>query len=173
MKPDSQIGVALAAGHPCYFAGFSPKPMPGQTIEDVFRAEAIFVEEVSKRHPDAEGRRTIIANCQAGWQIMMMAAIRPELPGPILLAGSPLSYWAGVRGKNPMRYLGGLLGRTGLTALSGDLEKGIFDGAHLARTSNRLTRQTPIGPNPRASIQRSIPKASASSTSRNGPYHRG
>ena len=138
MKPDSQIGVALAAGHPCYFAGFSPKPMPGQTIEDVFRAEAIFVEEVSKRHPDAEGRRTIISNCQAGWQIMMMAAIRPELPGPILLAGSPLSYWAGVRGKNPMRYLGGLLGRTWLTALSGDLEKGIFDGAHLVSNFESL-----------------------------------
>ena len=40
MKPDSEIGVALAAGHPCYFIGFSPKPMPGQTIEDVCRAEA-------------------------------------------------------------------------------------------------------------------------------------
>ena len=44
---------------------------------------------------------------------MMMAAIRPELCGPIVLAGSPLSYWAGVRGRNPMRYLGGTLGGTG------------------------------------------------------------
>src|SRR5271166_2801327 len=40
MKHDSEIGVALAAGHPCYFIGFLPKPMPGQTIEDVCRAEA-------------------------------------------------------------------------------------------------------------------------------------
>ena len=42
---------------------------------------------------------------------MMAAATRPELFGPIIVAGSPLSYWAGVRGKNPMRYTGGLLGR--------------------------------------------------------------
>ena len=117
MKQDSQIGVALAAGHPCYFVGFLPKPMPGQTIEDVCRAEAIFVEDVAARHPDAEGKPVIIANCQAGWQIMMMAAIRPELTGPIMLAGSPLSYWAGVRGKNPLRYLGGMLGGTWLTTL--------------------------------------------------------
>ena len=77
MKQDSEIGVALAAGHPCYFIGFLPKPMPGQTIEDVCRAEAIFVEDVAARHPDAEGKPIIIANCQAGWQIMMMAAIEP------------------------------------------------------------------------------------------------
>jgi hypothetical protein len=40
MKHDSEIGVALAAGHPCYFVGFLPNPMPGQTIEDVCGAEA-------------------------------------------------------------------------------------------------------------------------------------
>ena len=80
----------------------------------------------------------IIANCQAGWQIMMMAAIRPELCGPILLAGSPLSYWAGVRGKNPMRYLGGMLGGTWLTALAGDLGNGIFDGANLVANFESL-----------------------------------
>ena len=31
MKHDSEIGVALAAGHPCYFVGFLPEPVPGQT----------------------------------------------------------------------------------------------------------------------------------------------
>ena len=77
MKQDSEIGVAMAAGHTCYFVGFLPKPVPGQTIEDVCRAEAIFVEDVAGRHPDAEGRPIIIANCQAGWQIMMMAATTP------------------------------------------------------------------------------------------------
>ena len=51
---------------------------------------------------------------------MMMAAIHSDVPGPIMLAGSPLSYWAGVQGKNPMRYLGGLLGGTWLTSLAGD-----------------------------------------------------
>jgi pimeloyl-ACP methyl ester carboxylesterase len=131
MKHDSEIGVALQAGHPCYFVGFLPEPVPGQTIEDVCAAEARFVEEVISLSPEAEGKPVLIGNCQAGWQIMMTAAIRPDLPGPIMLVGSPLSYWAGVRGKNPMRYLGGLLGGTWLTALAGDLGNGIFDGASL------------------------------------------
>ena len=138
MKHDSEIGVALAAGHPCYFVGFLPDPVPGQTIEDVCEAEARFVEEVVKRHPNAEGKPCLIGNCQAGWQIMMMAAIHPEKVGPIMLAGSPLSYWAGVHGKNPMRYLGGLLGGTWLTSLAGDLGNGIFDGANLVANFESL-----------------------------------
>jgi pimeloyl-ACP methyl ester carboxylesterase len=131
MKHDSEIGVALKAGHPCYFVGFLPAPMPGQTIEDVCEAEARFVEEVVAHHPEADGKPCLIGNCQAGWQIMMMAAVRPDLAGPIMLAGSPLSYWDGVRGESPMRYLGGLFGGTWLTSLAGDLGNGIFDGANL------------------------------------------
>jgi pimeloyl-ACP methyl ester carboxylesterase len=133
MKHDSEIGVALAAGHPCYFVGFLPAPMPGQTIEDVCRAEALFVQTVADRHPDAEGKPVLVGNCQAGWQLMIMAATNPDLCGPIMLAGSPLSYWAGVRGKNPLRYLGGVMGGTWMTALAGDLGNGIFDGADLVR----------------------------------------
>ena len=64
---------------------------------------------------------------------MMLAAIRPELFGPIIIAGSPLSYWAGVRGKYPMRYSGGLLGGSWLTALTSDLGRGKFDGAWLVQ----------------------------------------
>ncbi len=138
MKHDSEIGVALAAGHPCYFVGFLPAPMPGQTIEDVCRAEALFVQTVANRHPDAEGKPVLVGNCQAGWQLMIMAAMNPDLCGPIMLAGSPLSYWAGVRGKNPLRYLGGVLGGTWLTALAGDLGHGIFDGADLVRNFERM-----------------------------------
>ena len=78
--------------------------MPGQTIEDIARAEAVFLEKVIALHPDADGKPCVIGNCQAGWAVMMLAALRPELFGPIIIAGSPLSYWAGVRGKNPMRY---------------------------------------------------------------------
>lgn len=133
MKASSEIGVVLEGGHPCYFIGFSPDPMPGQTVEDVCLAEAHFIAEVARRHPESEGKPAIIANCQAGWQIMMMAAMAPDIAGPILIAGSPLSYWAGVRGKNPMRYLGGLLGGTWLTALAGDLGHGKFDGAYLVQ----------------------------------------
>ncbi|QGM97557.1 DUF3141 domain-containing protein [Methylocystis parvus] len=131
MKHDSEIGVALRAGHPCYFVGFLPHPIPGQTIEDVCRAEAQFVREIIERHPNADGRPVLIGNCQAGWQIMMMAALEPDLAGPILIAGTPLSYWAGVRGKNPMRYLGGMLGGTWLAELTSDLGDGVFDGAWL------------------------------------------
>ncbi|MGZ8313118.1 MAG: DUF3141 domain-containing protein [Allosphingosinicella sp.] len=131
MKKESEIGVVLDAGHPCYFVGFLPEPVEGQTIEDVCTAEAAFIAAVAARHPRAEGKPAVIANCQAGWQTMIMAATNPDLPGPILLAGSPLSYWAGVRGKNPMRYLGGVLGGTWLTALAGDIGHGKFDGANL------------------------------------------
>jgi hypothetical protein len=138
MKQDSEIGVAMAAGHPCYFVGFLPEPMPGQTIEDVCAAEAAFVAEVASLHPEANGKPVIVANCQAGWQIIMTAAIRPDLFGPLLLAGSPLSYWSGVRGQNPMRYTGGSLGGTWLTALAGDLGHGKFDGAHLVSNFESL-----------------------------------
>ncbi|MFL4977754.1 MAG: DUF3141 domain-containing protein [Xanthobacteraceae bacterium] len=130
-KADSEIGVALKAGHPCYFIGFLPDPMPGQTIEDIARAEAIFLEKVIALHLAADGKPCVIGNCQAGWAVMILAAVRPELFGPIIIAGSPLSYWAGVRGKNPMRYSGGLLGGSWLTALTGDLGHGKFDGAWL------------------------------------------
>ncbi len=132
-KADSEIGVAFKAGHPCYFVGFLPEPVPNQTIEDIARAEAIFLERVIALHPDAEGKPAVIGNCQAGWAIMMLAAIRPELFGPIIVAGSPLSYWAGVRGQNPMRYSGGLLGGSWLTAFAGDLGHGKFDGAWLVQ----------------------------------------
>ena len=97
------------------------------------RAEAIFLEKVIALHPDADGKPAVIGNCQAGWAVMMLAAMRPELFGPIIIAGSPLSYWAGVHGKNPMRYSGGLLGGSWLTALTSDLGGGKFDGAWLVQ----------------------------------------
>ncbi len=137
-KADSEIGVALQAGHPCYFIGFLPDPMPGQTIEDIARAEAIFLENVIALHPEADGKPCVVGNCQAGWAVMILAAVRPELFGPIILAGSPLSYWAGVRGQNPMRYTGGLLGGSWLTALTSDLGHGKFDGAWLVQNFESL-----------------------------------
>ena len=132
-KADSEIGVAFKAGHPCYFIGFLPDPMPGQTIGDIARAEAVFLEKVIALHPEADGKPCVVGNCQAGWAVMMLASLRPELFGPIIIAGSPLSYWAGVRGQYPMRYSGGLLGGSWLTALVGDLGHGKFDGAWLVQ----------------------------------------
>jgi Protein of unknown function (DUF3141) len=137
-KADSEIGVAMKAGHPCYFVGFLPDPMPGQTIEDVGRAEAVFLEKVIALHPEADGKPCVIGNCQAGWAVMMLASVRPELFGPIIVAGSPLSYWNGVHGRNPMRYSGGLLGGSWLTALTGDIGAGKFDGAWLVQNFENL-----------------------------------
>ncbi|MGV7212269.1 DUF3141 domain-containing protein [Bradyrhizobium sp. UFLA05-112] len=132
-KADSEIGVAMKAGHPCYFIGFLPEPMPGQTIERIARAEALFIEKVISRHPEADGKPCVIGNCQAGWAVMILASLRPELFGPLIIAGAPLAYWAGVHGKYPMRYSGGLLGGSWLTALASDLGGGKFDGAWLVQ----------------------------------------
>jgi len=132
-KADSEIGVAMKAGHPCYFIGFLPDPMPGQTIETIARAEAQFIEKVTALHPDADGKPCVIGNCQAGWAMMILASLRPELFGPLIVAGAPLAYWAGVHGKYPMRYAGGLLGGSWLTALTSDLGGGKFDGAWLVQ----------------------------------------
>jgi hypothetical protein len=137
-KADSEIGMAIAAGHPCYFIGFTPTPFPGQTMEDVFAAEAAFVAEVAHRHPDANGLPCVIGNCQAGWQTMIAAATRPGAFGPIILAGSPLSYWAGTRGFAPMRYTGGMLGGSWLAHATGDAGAGIFDGAWLVSNFEQL-----------------------------------
>ncbi len=137
-KPDSQVGAILNAGHPCYFIGFLSDPVPGQTIEDVGSAEVAFLQHVADQHPSSEGKPCVIANCQAGWALMMLAAVVPDLTGPILIAGSPLSYWAGVRGKNPMRYTGGMLGGTWLSSFASDLGNGMFDGAHLVQNMENL-----------------------------------
>jgi pimeloyl-ACP methyl ester carboxylesterase len=137
-KPESEIGVAVQAGHPCYFIGFLPRPEPEQSVEDVVWAETRFMEEVIALHPQAEGKPVVIGNCQAGWQIMMAAATRPELFGPIITAGAPVSYWAGWRGKNPMRYTGGMTGGSWATMMASDLGGGLFDGANLVQNFESL-----------------------------------
>ena len=81
MKDDSEIGVALEAGHPCYFIGFLPEPMPGQTIEDVWNAEARIHRARSPAGIPTPASPVVIANCQAGWQTMIMAATHRKCPG--------------------------------------------------------------------------------------------
>lgn len=137
-KADSEIGVALKAGHPCYFVGFLPRPEPGQTVEDVMRAEIAFVSHVVGLHPEAEGLPVVIGNCQAGWQLLMAAATHAENFGPLLVAGTPVSFWAGERGRNVMRYSGGMLGGTWLTAWASDIGNGLFDGAWLVQNFENL-----------------------------------
>ncbi len=131
MKRESEIGLALTNGHPVYFVSFLPEPVKGQTVEDVCSAEAHFVSKVIEWHPDA-GRPCLIGNCQAGWQIALMCATRPDLPGVLILAGTPMSYWAGTKGNNqPMRYTGGMTGGSWVVAMASDFGGGLFDGAAL------------------------------------------
>lgn len=136
-KEDSQVGLALDYGNPVYFVLFFTKPMPSQTIADVQQAEIVFVEEVRKLHPDAE-KPAIIGNCQAGWAATFVAAARPEICGPLVLNGAPLSYWGGVEGTNPMRYKGGLLGGVWINSFLSDINSGLFDGANLIMNMENL-----------------------------------
>ncbi len=129
-KLNSQVGMALNQGHPVYFIMFFTEPAPGQTLADVQAAEVRFLEEVARRHPDAE-KPAVIGNCQAGWAAALIGADRPDVTGPLVFNGSPLSYWGGVEGANPMRYKGGLTGGVWLTSLWSDLGNGKFDGAGL------------------------------------------
>ena len=129
-KAESEIGDALNAGHPVYFIGFGTIPEPGQQFLDVVEGQVSFFERVVALHPDVP-RPFAIGNCQAGYQTLMVAILRPDLFGPCLVAGSPMSYWQGVHGKNPMRYSGGLLGGSWLTAMTSDLGNGKIDGTGL------------------------------------------
>jgi len=141
MKDDSQVGVALRAGHAVYFVMFFPEPEPGQTLLDVCAAEREFVKKVRSLHPES-GKPVIIGNCQGGWAAMMVAASDPDETGPIVINGAPMSYWGGAwsegEGDNPMRYAGGLLGGTWLASMVSDLGAGKFDGAWLVQNFENL-----------------------------------
>jgi pimeloyl-ACP methyl ester carboxylesterase len=136
-KEDSEVGVALGAGHPVYFVIFYPDPEPGQTLADVTDAEAEFVRLVAERHPQS-AKPVLVGNCQGGWAVMMLAAARPEIAGPLVINGAPMSYWAGNDGDNALRYEGGLAGGAWLSLLAADLGGGKFDGAHLVQNFERL-----------------------------------
>jgi len=147
-KPVSEIGRAFAAGHPVYFIGFVAEPLDGQTIEDVARGHTVFLEKVVELQPRATGKPMLIGNCQAGWHGLMAACLRPDLVGPVVLAGAPVSFWGGVRGSNPMRYTGGLLGGTWMARLISDLGGGIFDGAWLISNFDSLNPANTIWTKP-------------------------
>lgn len=136
-KTTSEIGDALASGHAVYFIGFSAQPEDGQSFLDVVEGQVKFVERIVELHPQAP-RPFAIGNCQAGYQTLMVAMLRPDLFGPCMVAGSPMSYWQGEHGKNPMRYAGGLLGGSWMTALVSDLGGGKFDGTWLILNFDNL-----------------------------------
>jgi len=136
-KTDSQVGVALAAGHPVYFVAFRREPEPGQFLSYVTRTEAAFVREVMRRHPEAS-RPVITGNCQGGWATLLLAATNPDLTGPIVINGAPVAPWAGKVGENPMRYSAGVMGGTWIPMMLSDIGGGIFDGAHLVQNFEQM-----------------------------------
>ena len=68
----------------------------------------------------------------------LLSADCAGLVGPAVLNGSPLSYWAGEPGVNPMRIAGGLFGGAWLTHLLADLGDGRLDGAWLVQNFENL-----------------------------------
>ena len=141
-KRESEVGMAMREGHPVYFVIFFPEPAPGQTLADVLHALRRFVEWVTRRHP---GKAPVLyGNCQAGWAVSLLSADCQGLVGPTVLNGSPLSYWTGESGANPMRVAGGLLGGAWLTHLTADLGNGRFDGAWLAQNFENLQPEKAI-----------------------------
>jgi hypothetical protein len=137
-KFDSEVGVAMRAGHAVYFITFRPQPEETQTLGSVMNAQARFIEEVIARHPQCPAKPVVIGNCQAGWAMAALNATRPELFGPLMAVGAPLSYWAGSAKLNPMRYSGATMGGSWLASLTADLGAGRFDGAHLVKNFERL-----------------------------------
>jgi poly(3-hydroxyalkanoate) synthetase len=137
-KFDSEVGMAMKSGHTVYFVTFRPEPEEGQTLFTVMDAEALFLEAVIARHPQCTAKPVVIGNCQAGWAMMGLNATRPELFGPLMIMGAPVSYWAGSSKLNPMRYSGGALGGSWLASLTGDLGADRFDGVHLVENFEKL-----------------------------------
>ncbi|WP_412755039.1 DUF3141 domain-containing protein [Legionella pneumophila] len=143
MKRDSEIGIALHRGHAVYFVIFYPEPVPHQTLPDVLATIKQFVEQVKIWH---QGQSPILyGNCQAGWMLALLASDCAGLVGPLVMNGSPISYWAsGKEEVNPMQLLGGLLGGVWLTRYLADLNDGTFDGAWLVQNFECLNPTTAI-----------------------------
>lgn len=135
-KRDSEVGMALLEGHPTYFVVFDPEPVPDQTMGAVVETLARFIDVVAQRH---RGKPPIVyGNCQGGWAVTLALSHCERHAGLAVLNGSPMSYWAGERGINPMRLAGGFTGGVWPAHLLADLGAGRFDGAWLVQNFETL-----------------------------------
>jgi hypothetical protein len=135
-KRDSEVGIALHVGHPVYFIVFFPEPCPHQSLGDVIAALEEFVAHVTKLH---NGQRPVVyGNCQAGWLATLLSAHCEAPLGAAVLNGSPLSYWEGAPGLNPLRLLGGFVGGVWLAQFLADLNEDRLDGAWLVQNFETL-----------------------------------
>lgn len=135
-RRDSEVGMALRRGHPTYFVAHHMEPSAGQTLARAHHALRKFVAEVGRRHGGQQP--ALYGNCQAGWAVALLAADCAGVTGPVVLNGSPLSYWGGESGVNPMRLAGGLTGGVWAARLMADLAGGRFDGAWLVHNFEQL-----------------------------------
>ena len=168
-KIDSEIGIALKAGHPCYFVMFYPQPVPGQTIESVCSAEAA-VHAQGERAASGRGRQAVRHRQlpgRLGADDARRARAEARRPDParrladLLLGGRRRQEPDALLGRTARRHLDGLAARaTSATASS---------TAPISSTTSRTsTRRTPTGPSSTTSTRRSTPSASGSSSSRSG-----
>ena len=121
MKHLSEIGDALRPGS-CLLRGFSAFPVEGQRIEDVARAHTIFLEKVAELHPDALGKPSC-SDLPGRLAAMMAACMRPDVVGPMVIAGAPLSYSAGSAARTPSLYRRSFCG-TWLDRMMSDIGNG-------------------------------------------------
>ncbi len=135
-KRDSEVGMALLEGYPVYFVVFDPEPVEGQTLGAVIRTLAVFIDLVASRHGNQ--RPIVYGNCQGGWALMLALSHCRHRAALAVLNGSPLSYWAGEHGVNPMRLLGGFTGGVWPAHWISDLGGGTFDGAWLVQNFEAL-----------------------------------
>lgn len=135
-RRDSEVGMALLEGHPAYFVVFDPEPVEGQTLGAVIETLARFIDIVAQRH---RGKAPIVyGNCQGGWAVTLALSHCERHAGLAVLNGSPLSFWAGERGVNPMRLAGGFTGGVWAAHWLADLGAGRFDGAWLVQNFEAL-----------------------------------
>ena len=62
-KADSEIGVAMRAGHPCYFVGFLPERGARADDRGHHGGRGRLPRARDPLHPDADGKPVVIGNC--------------------------------------------------------------------------------------------------------------
>ncbi len=138
-KDDSQVGVALHRRSPGLLRRLSTASRAGSDDRRRDAGGSRLRQGDRARHPDAP-QPVVVGNCQGGWATLLLAAANPDITGPIVINGAPVSAWSGTNGRSPMRYSGGLLGGALPANMIADLGAGQFDGAHLVMNFEGMDR---------------------------------
>jgi hypothetical protein len=108
---DSQVGVALRAGHPVYLVMVFLRARGGPALAPCLQRRAT-VREASARTASGASKPAIVGNCVGSWVAMILAAASLGNTGPVVVVGGLMSYrggaWRDGADDNPMRYTGEL-----------------------------------------------------------------